>query len=298
MTSESSSRAVPLRAAQIPAAGERRALGGYHPQYRLAASLVLRALRDGALEWLRLADPEAGRLDDVRIGTPGRIDAYQVKWSRDATTFTFNDLVARPDATTPGLIAQLADGWRRLGSMHTGREVVVHLATERLPVNARPHRGRERGQRPDPLRRVPHRVLGADRHLRQRSRARGASRVAFVVGKAPESERPRRAHLPSFRAGVPPRLPHRATGRSSRPGAHPAKRECLARGAGVARRPRHAHPRALRPSHGARPGGGVLTRPPPPGGWVGRPRRVPKPARVPRARHPVSGGLGDRTRPY
>jgi hypothetical protein len=29
------------------------------------------------LEWVRLADPEAGRLDDFQIGTPDRVDAVQ-----------------------------------------------------------------------------------------------------------------------------------------------------------------------------------------------------------------------------
>lgn len=51
-----------------PAMGERRAIGGYHPQYRVAAGLIIRALRNGALEWIRVADPEAGRVDDLQIG--------------------------------------------------------------------------------------------------------------------------------------------------------------------------------------------------------------------------------------
>lgn len=118
---------------QAPADGERRALGGYHPQYRIAAGMILRGLRDGGLEWVRLADPEAGRLDDVQIGTLGRVDAYQVKWSRDATSFTFNRLITPPDATTPALIAQLADGWQRIQAAHSGRHVIVHLTTNDYP---------------------------------------------------------------------------------------------------------------------------------------------------------------------
>ena len=31
-----------------PAMGERRAIGGYHPQYQVAAGLTIRALRNGA----------------------------------------------------------------------------------------------------------------------------------------------------------------------------------------------------------------------------------------------------------
>lgn len=93
-----------------PAMGERRAIGGYYPQYRVAAGLILRALRDGTLEWIRVADPEAGRVDDLQIATGGRLDAYQVKWSRFPQTITFNDLV-RTSADRPSLINQLADGW-------------------------------------------------------------------------------------------------------------------------------------------------------------------------------------------
>jgi hypothetical protein len=47
--------------------GERRAIGGYYPQYRVAAALILRGLPDGTLDAIRLADPEAGRIDDIQI---------------------------------------------------------------------------------------------------------------------------------------------------------------------------------------------------------------------------------------
>lgn len=59
-----------------PGDGERRAIRAYGAQFRVAASLIYQELWDGNLEWIRLADPEAGRVDDIQIGTPGRIDAY------------------------------------------------------------------------------------------------------------------------------------------------------------------------------------------------------------------------------
>lgn len=111
--------------------GERRAIGGYHPQYRVAASLILRALRDGALEWIRVADPDAGRVDDIQVATPIVLDAYQVKWSRFPQTITFNDIV-RSTADHPSLIHQLADGWRRL-TAQSQRHVTVHLLTDDFP---------------------------------------------------------------------------------------------------------------------------------------------------------------------
>jgi hypothetical protein len=119
-----------------PAEGERAAIGGYYPQYLVSADLILRRLDEGRLEWVRLADPEAGRLDDFQIGTPNRVDAYQFKWSTHAGTFTYSDLVreAREEGVVrPSLIAQLSDGWKRLRAVHRDRRVVVHLTTNDIP---------------------------------------------------------------------------------------------------------------------------------------------------------------------
>jgi hypothetical protein len=77
-----------------PAEGERRAIGGYFPQYRIASSLVLRHLRD--LQWIRVADQF-------------RVDAFQVKWSQHPDKFSFTDLTTA-SSKKPSLIAQLADG--------------------------------------------------------------------------------------------------------------------------------------------------------------------------------------------
>ncbi len=115
-----------------PAEGERRAISGYYPQYQVAAALILKTLREGRLDWIRMADPEAGRVDDFQIASGTHLDAYQVKWSQHPGTITFSNLV---DGTVnaPSLIAQLADGWKRLrvrsGSLH----VRVHLVSNDLP---------------------------------------------------------------------------------------------------------------------------------------------------------------------
>ena len=111
-----------------PASGERRAIGGYYPQYRIAAFLTLRALREENLEWIRVADPEAGRVDDFQIGMRGRVDAFQVKWPRYADPITFRQLTGQD-----GLITQLGDGWKRLRGLHPRSRVVVHLVTNQTP---------------------------------------------------------------------------------------------------------------------------------------------------------------------
>ena len=121
--------------ATSPANGERRAIGGYVPQYRISSYLILRSLRKSRLQWIRVADPEAGRVDDLQIGSHNRIDAFQVKWNRYGGNFTFNDLI-KPSKNKPSLIAQLSDGWKRLRMLHSGHHIVVHLLTNETPSSS------------------------------------------------------------------------------------------------------------------------------------------------------------------
>ena len=75
------------------AQGERSALVGYVPQYRICAELTYTSLVDGQLEWVRLLSDDAGQIDDFVISTPGRIDAYQIKYREDAAGYTLNALM-------------------------------------------------------------------------------------------------------------------------------------------------------------------------------------------------------------
>jgi hypothetical protein len=115
-----------------PAAGERRAIGGYYAQYRVSASLILHSLREDNLQWIRVADPQAGRVDDLQIGSQSRVDALQMKWGQYSGSFTFEDLT-RASVNAPAPIAQLADGWKRLRSTYPGSLIVVHLVTNNIP---------------------------------------------------------------------------------------------------------------------------------------------------------------------
>jgi hypothetical protein len=121
-----------MTSARPPAEGERSAISGYHAQYCISASLILRALLEDRLQWTRVADPKAGRVDDIQIGSQSRVDAFQVKWSRYDGNFSFNDLIT-PRDNKPSLIAQLADGWTRLQKAHPGDRIVVHLITNDQP---------------------------------------------------------------------------------------------------------------------------------------------------------------------
>lgn len=133
-----------------PADGERRAARGYSAQYRVAAELIYDALLLGDLEWIRVADPEAGRVDDIQIARPGKLDAYQVKWAEFTGNITFHKVVTDKNEAskrTPNLINQLADGWERLSQKYQDRSVYVHLLTneiastsDELPVDQTPPR--------------------------------------------------------------------------------------------------------------------------------------------------------------
>ena len=109
--------------------GERRAASGLRNQYGVGAALVIEALRQHDFEWTRVADPEAGRVDDIQIAKTARLDAYQVKWQQYPGAFTFNDLT-RPSKKSPSLINQLADGWSKLKSQYPNRRIAVHLVTD------------------------------------------------------------------------------------------------------------------------------------------------------------------------
>ncbi len=111
-----------------PADGERSAASGYRAQYLVGASVVLGALESGDLEWIRVADPNIGRVDDLQVATTARVDAYQVKWEQYVGAITYNDLT-QEKASSPPLFAQLADGWSRLKELYPSRRVVVHLVT-------------------------------------------------------------------------------------------------------------------------------------------------------------------------
>lgn len=122
--------------------GERAAIIGYSAQYRIAAKVIYSALVAEELEWVALADPEAGRVDDIQVASSGRLDAYQVKWGEQIGSLSFNDLTSGKGDTTlassKGLIGQLAGGWHKLKLAHLTRRVVVHLVARGIASTSAP----------------------------------------------------------------------------------------------------------------------------------------------------------------
>ncbi|POZ51811.1 ATP-binding protein [Methylovulum psychrotolerans] len=129
----------------ISSSGERAAIVGYSAQYLIAAEQIYTALLAGQLEWVALADPAAGRVDDIQIATPGKIDAYQIKWGEQVGSLSFNDLTTGEgdpgDNKSHGLIGQLSGGWNRLRVLNPESRVVVHLVSRDIgaPQATIPH---------------------------------------------------------------------------------------------------------------------------------------------------------------
>lgn len=107
--------------------GERRARLGYGAQDRLAASLVLQALKSPSFRAVRLADLEGGQVDDFVLVWESVVWGNSVKWTGTDDTLSWGDLCG---ATEP-LIAQLAEGWKTLRARWPNRTVRVYLRTNR-----------------------------------------------------------------------------------------------------------------------------------------------------------------------
>jgi hypothetical protein len=119
-----------------PAEGERSAASGYRAQYLVGASYVLNGLEGGDLDWIKVADPYVGRVDDLQVATAVRIDAYQMKWEQNAGAITYNDLTKKQKSAPP-LFEQLADGWKRLKKQNPHHRIVVHLVTNQYASSSK-----------------------------------------------------------------------------------------------------------------------------------------------------------------
>jgi len=115
-----------------PATGERRARLGYGAQDRVAATLVLDALRSDSFESVRLADLDGGRVDDFVLIWTGEVHGNSVKWSGTGQELSWPEFVGAGEP----LIKQLADGWLALRQRWPGRRVRVYLRTNRSPSDA------------------------------------------------------------------------------------------------------------------------------------------------------------------
>ena len=109
----------------VSAAGERAALGGYLAQFNAFAWFAYQELVADRLEWIRLADPEAEKLDDIQYASATEVHAYQVKWTIAEDTISFIDF--------SNLLPALVRSWQGLRAKYHGqhKQVIGHLLTNK-----------------------------------------------------------------------------------------------------------------------------------------------------------------------
>jgi len=98
----------------LPGEGERRAQRGFVSQYDLAAHLIYANLAAGTLKWIGLADRGAGRFDDIVLGLASRTIAYQVKSSRNPSSFSVRTLLLGAEPKLQRQLERGGDCLRRL----------------------------------------------------------------------------------------------------------------------------------------------------------------------------------------
>lgn len=123
-----------------PAMGERRARWGYGYQDKIATERILNILKkdlragDTAFEGVRLADLDAGRVDDFVLVWEKEVEGNSIKWSGEATPLNWGELIG-----ANGLFKELADGYQRLRDRWSDKAVSVRLQTNRPPSSEKHH---------------------------------------------------------------------------------------------------------------------------------------------------------------
>lgn len=125
---------------ESPAIGERRARWGYGYQDKIATERILNLLRNDLrngnanFEGVRLADLDAGRVDDFVFVWEKEVEGNSIKWSGEATPLNWGELIG-----ANGLLKELADGYQRLKERWSDKTVYVRLQSNRPPSPEKHH---------------------------------------------------------------------------------------------------------------------------------------------------------------
>jgi hypothetical protein len=124
---------------EAPAMGERRARWGLGYQDKVATARILHIIREelrtglDSFRGVRLADLQAGQVDDFVIVWNTEVQGNSLKWSQDAAPINWGDLIG-----ADGLLKQLAQGGSRLSQVHPAKTVSVRLQSNR-PASTEKH---------------------------------------------------------------------------------------------------------------------------------------------------------------
>ena len=83
---------------------------------------------------MRLADLDAGRVDDFVLVWEKMVEGNSIKWSGDAIPLNWSNLIG-----SNGLLKELADGYQRLKDRWPDRTVLVRLQSNRPPSSEKHH---------------------------------------------------------------------------------------------------------------------------------------------------------------
>ncbi|MBZ9628397.1 ATP-binding protein [Psychroflexus sp. CAK1W] len=111
----------------VAASGERAAIGGYLPQFDEFAWFVYLNLINKKLEWIRIADPKAEKLDDIQYSTHSEIHAYQVKWTIADANISF--------ANFTEFLPLITSSWKSLKTANPSKKIFPHLITNK-PISS------------------------------------------------------------------------------------------------------------------------------------------------------------------
>ncbi|MFC4163894.1 hypothetical protein ACFOWU_09525 [Epilithonimonas zeae] len=107
----------------ISAKGERAAIGGYLPQFDEFAWFVYLNLINKSLSWIKVADPEAEKLDDIQYSTSSEVHAYQVKWTIAEADISYTNFIS--------LLPVIVSSWKNLKRINVSKKVIPHLITNK-----------------------------------------------------------------------------------------------------------------------------------------------------------------------
>ena len=108
-----------------PADGERTARFGYVMQDRSSARLIYESLIQRKLEWVGLADPQAGVADDLVIGENGSVVGYQFKHTTDPSPIGITALLLGEAS----YIEKLAHAFSALSRQFVGSKIIIRYLT-------------------------------------------------------------------------------------------------------------------------------------------------------------------------